>query len=230
MVWSRVLDGRTLTFRLAGINNGNALMRDEQTSTIWQQSTGEAIFGALKGRHLALLHSDELSFALWKAEQPSGQALRANPAYAAEYDPKDWERHVEKTRTVVDTSASGIPPHTLMLGIATEGGSSKAYPIAAIMAARLIQDNVAGSPVLLLLGPDHRSIRAFQAQLPAGHASTFVLAGDTVTDAETGSQWDFHGCAIAGPLAGKCLPPIDSHKDFWFDWLNHNPRTAVYKG
>ena len=52
LVWNRMLGGRLLRFRLAGINNGNALMRDEETSSIWQQSTGEAIFGLLKGKHL----------------------------------------------------------------------------------------------------------------------------------------------------------------------------------
>lgn len=48
LVWSRVFDGELLHFRLAGINNGNALIRDEETGSIWQQSTGELIFGALK--------------------------------------------------------------------------------------------------------------------------------------------------------------------------------------
>ncbi len=44
------IDGRlrTLYFTLAGINNGNALLRDTSTGSIWQQSTGEAIFGRSK--------------------------------------------------------------------------------------------------------------------------------------------------------------------------------------
>ena len=106
-----------LHFRLAGINNGNALLRDEETSSIWQQSTGEAIFGPLKGKQLQLVRSNELSFALWRKEQPQGLVLKPNSLYAAEYDPKDWEKHVEKTRTVVDTTKSGIGPHQLMVGV-----------------------------------------------------------------------------------------------------------------
>src|SRR5271154_5344294 len=76
LVWSRVIDGKTLHFRLAGINNGNALLRDEETSSIWQQSTGEAIFGPLKGRQLDMVPSNELTFALWRKEQPQGQGLK----------------------------------------------------------------------------------------------------------------------------------------------------------
>ena len=149
LVWDPVVDGRTLHFRLAGINNGNALMRDEQTSSIWQQSTGEAIFGPLKGRRLDVVHSSELTFALWRKEQPQGDVLKPDAPYVSEYDPKDWEKHVEKTTTVVDTTKSGIGPHRLMLGV-TVAGKNKAYPIDVILAARVIQDQVAG--ILVVAG------------------------------------------------------------------------------
>jgi len=164
LVWNRMLDGQLLRFRLAGINNGNALIRDEETNSIWQQSTGEAIFGPLKGKHLGLIHSDELTFALWHKEQPQGQVLKPNEQYANEYDPKDWEKHVEATRTVVDTTNSGISPHQLMLGV-TADGKSKAYPIQTILAAHLVQDRIAGLPILIVVGPDGASIRVFDARL-----------------------------------------------------------------
>jgi hypothetical protein len=32
-VWTRQVDGITLTFRLAGINNQNFIMRDEETGS-----------------------------------------------------------------------------------------------------------------------------------------------------------------------------------------------------
>ena len=224
----------TLTFRLAGINNGNAVLRDEQTNSIWQQSTGEAIFGPLKGKHLNLIHSDELTFALWRTEQPNGVVLKPEAPYEAEYDPKDWEAHVERTHTVVDTSKSGIGPHELMLGVQTSWNSrSKAYPVKSILDSGLIEDRVGDDPVLIVVGPDHTSIRAFHAQFPDETAPlTFVRTtrpdGDALTDTESSSIWNFHGCAISGKYVGRCLEPIPSHKDFWFDWLNHNPSTSVF--
>jgi hypothetical protein len=230
LVWGRIIDGKTLHFRLAGINNGNALLRDEETSSIWQQSTGEAIFGPLKGRQLDLIRSDELSFALWRREQPQGQVLKVDAPYEAEYDPKDWEQHVARTRTVVDTARSGIEPHQLMVGV-TVSGQSKAYPIEAILATKVIQDRVGGSPVVVVLGPDGASIRVFETKVKDGAALTF--AGDEseagIRDAETGSTWNFQGCAVGGKLNGECMIEIDSHKDYWFDWINHNPASAVYR-
>jgi hypothetical protein len=232
LVWSRVMEGKTLHFRLGGINNGNALLRDEETSSIWQQSTGEAIFGPLKGRQLKLVPSDELTFALWRSEQPQGQVLKPDAPYQAEYDPKDWESHVAKTRTVVDTTKSGIGPHQLMIGVTVEG-RSKAYPIEAILAAKLIQDRIEGSPVVIVVGRDGASIRAFENDGAGadGARLTFVGgSGDTVmTDAQTGSAWNFQGCAVEGKLAGQCLKEIDAHKDYWFDWMNHHPESGVFK-
>lgn len=235
LVWSRVLNGKTLHFRLAGINNGNALMRDEETSTIWQQSTGEAIFGPWKGQHLALLHSDEMTFGLWRTEQPKGTVLKPDPQYVAEYDPKDWEMHVEKTHAVIDTSQSGIAPHTLMLGVSI-GDQSKAYPLQSITTAKVIQDHLGEVPVLIVVGRDGTSIRTFKGLLN-NSPMTFTSAadgsvsslGNVMRDAETGSVWNFQGCAVAGKLAGQCLQALDSNKDYWFDWLNHHPKTFVYR-
>jgi Protein of unknown function (DUF3179) len=242
LVWSRVFtlpdekEPSTLTFRLGGINNGNAVLRDEQTNSIWQQSTGEAIFGPLKGQHLDLIHSDELTFALWRAEQPNGVVLKPEAPYEAEYDPKDWEAHVERTHTVVDTSQSGIGPHELMLGVQTHWGSpSKAYPVKSILNSGLIEDRVGDDPVLIVVGPDHASMRVFRAQLsdettPLTFVRTAAPDPDVLmTDTESSSTWNFHGCAVSGKYKGRCLRPIDSHKDFWFDWLNHNPSTTVFR-
>jgi Protein of unknown function (DUF3179) len=226
IVWDPVVDGTTLHFRLAGINNGNALIRDGETSSVWQQSTGEAIFGPLKGRHLVLVRSNELTFALWRREQPQGDVLKPDVPYLPEYEKKGWESYVEKTPVVVDTAKSGIGGHQLMLGV-TVAGKNKAYPIDAILAAKVIQDKVAGSPVLVVVGSDGASIRVFDsAEL------TFIKGeGDMVMqDAETGSGWNFQGCAVDGKLAGRCLKEIDANKDYWFDWMNHHPETAVFKG
>ena len=48
-MWETTIDGRTLHFHLAGINNQNFIMRDEETGSWWQQVTGEAILGPAEG-------------------------------------------------------------------------------------------------------------------------------------------------------------------------------------
>ena len=51
-------------------------MQDDETGTWWQQVSGEAILGPLKGRRLALVPSDQLTFGMWAAEAPNGRVLR----------------------------------------------------------------------------------------------------------------------------------------------------------
>jgi hypothetical protein len=72
----RNVAGWALTFHLAGINNQNFLMRDEETGSYWQQISGVAISGPMKGQQLNLVLSDELTFGAWKAEEPEGMVLK----------------------------------------------------------------------------------------------------------------------------------------------------------
>src|SRR6202034_401920 len=97
----RNVDGRRLTFHLAGINNQNFLMRDEETGSYWQQISGTAISGPLKGRQLTFVLSDELVFRTWKAEEPEGMVLKEAPQYASEYEAKDWDVRMRREPTVI---------------------------------------------------------------------------------------------------------------------------------
>ena len=92
-MWETTVNGRQLHFHLAGINNQNFIMRDEETGSWWQQVTGLAIFGPLKGQQLRSVFHDELTFALWKSEKPGARVLRPEAAVdrAGEYAPADWE-------------------------------------------------------------------------------------------------------------------------------------------
>ncbi|MGH7994658.1 MAG: DUF3179 domain-containing (seleno)protein, partial [Limisphaerales bacterium] len=55
-----------------------------------------------------------------------------------------------------------------------------------------------------------------------------LMDGPFLMDAETGSEWNFQGCAVAGKLKGVCLARLEAIKDYWFDWRNYNPGTTVY--
>jgi len=219
-----------LTFHLAGINNQNFLMRDEETGTFWQQISGLAVSGPLKGSQLEPVHSDELTFALWRGETPNGTVLKSLPADAAEYETKDWEVHMAKNRTVLDFPHSGLQSRDLILGI-DAFGASRAYPVDRIFAAKLIEDRLGTEPILIVAGSDGKSIRVFRARAnDEKAASEFYRTGDDIfVDAATGSEWNFRGCATKGPQTGSCLRPVDALKDYWFDWRNYHPDTTIFK-
>ena len=94
------MQGRVLHFYLAGINNQNFLMRDKETGTWWQQVTGKAIYGPMRGVALELVPSDELTFGEWKAEVSDGKVLAPVAKYVKEYD-SHWEPKVAKLPVVI---------------------------------------------------------------------------------------------------------------------------------
>jgi len=118
-----------------------------------------------------------------------------------------------------------------MLGISAFG-ENRAFPYSAVVAQKLIQDYVGSEPILVVLGPDGRSVRAFRRRLSsrAGDPQFYKIAEGAALfmDAATGSRWDFHGRAVEGQLKGASLEEVYTIKDYWFDWRNYHPDTTVY--
>lgn len=232
-MWSSEIDGLRLTFHLAGINNQNFLMRDEQTGTYWQQISGGAISGPLAGRRLTLVFSDELTFATWRSEQPHGSVLKDVTAYASSYSKKDWDVRMKRAPVVVDFPEQGLKARDLMLGIES-AGASRAFLYQRVIQQKLVKDHVGSDSILLVVGADNTSVRAFRDRIPgvAGapdfyHVTAEITDG-LLMDSATGSRWNFQGCAVSGKSTGVCLERIPMLKDYWFDWRNYHPHTTVW--
>jgi hypothetical protein len=231
-VWETTIDGRTLHFHLFGINNQNFIMRDEETGSWWQQVTGEAILGPMKGRRLVHVPQDEISFALWKREHSTGRVLRPDPKVAAagHYAPADWEAHIAKMPVATNTHDARLQPRDLIVGV-TADGRSKAYRMADVRKQNPIIDTIGAVPILIAVAEDGRSVRAFRRSIDGRTFELFAKPGVTpiaFVDDATGSEWDFAGRATRGPLAGRQLAKIDVLNDYWFDWRTYHPDTAIY--
>jgi hypothetical protein len=232
-VWETTVDGRLLHFHLAGINNQNFIMRDAETGSWWQQVTGEAILGPLKGHRLKEVFHDEISFGIWKSERPQGRVLRpdAGITTAGEYVPANWEERMARLPVVTPIgSEQPLEPRALIIGI-NINDTSKAYPLSALEKQSPLVDSVGGVPVLIVVGPDNRSVRAYERTVDGRKLEFFKKAEEAalqLVDAETGSEWDFSGRATAGPLAGRQLQKVALLEDYWFDWRAYHPNTAVY--
>jgi hypothetical protein len=224
-----------LHFHLAGINNQNFLMRDQETGSFWQQITGTAIAGPLKGEKLTLLPQDELTFGLWKSEQPQGTVLAPLARDAAHYEKATWETEIAKAPTVIHGNKGTLPDRETILGISLNG-AARAFPLNKLTTqSSVIIDEVAEKPVMLVLGPDGKSVRAFSRETPTGTLDFYARGGgDTqdswhLIDSDSLSEWNFNGCAISGPRTGQCLSAVYVLKDFWFDWQHYHPDSTIYR-
>jgi hypothetical protein len=230
-VWESTIDGRKLTFHLAGINNQNFIMRDEETGSWWQQVSGEAIQGPLKGRRLNLVFHDEISFSTWRKEKPEGRVLRPDEKAASLYEEKNWEEGVARAPVVTPSSPDDpLKPRELVIGIRADN-EAKAYPLRELQKQAALLDTLGATPLLIVLDADKKSARAFDRTVD-GRVLEFFAKADAnplrLIDAETGSDWDFSGKAISGALKDRQLKKIYVLSDYWFDWKIYNPNTAVY--
>lgn len=252
------MNGRVLNFYLAGINNQNFLMRDKETGSWWQQITGKAIYGPLKGATLELVLSDELTFGEWKSEVSGGTVLAPVPKYTKEYDPK-WEAEVDKLPVVISFPGTELKSRDVVVGL-TIDGASRAYPWDTLVKQSPIVERVHDTPLLVAVGPDGKSFRVFISRVD-GKDDEFFLKGETesgpvtkpgaagtsnaasgaeskatpspkpwtLLDTATASEWNFEGCAVSGASQGKCLGRVPALKDYWFDWRNYHPDTTIYR-
>ena len=208
-------------------------MRDEETGSYWQQITGTAIVGPLKSRKLTLVPQDELTFALWKKEQPNGTVLAPLPRYAGKYEKATWETDYAKLPTVIHAPKGTLPDRETVIGI-VNNGEAKAYPVSKLTAqSPVLLDVVGNQPVMLVVGPDGKSVRVFAREV-GGRSLDFYSGGSsgdswTLLDTATLGDWSFDGCARSGDMKGQCLTRINALKDYWFDWQNYHPNTNIYR-
>ncbi len=173
------------------------------------------------------MHSDELNLATWRAEERNGTVLEDVATYAGSYSKKDWDVRMRKAPTVLSFPEHGLADRDLMFGIQAFG-ASRAFPYEQVLKEKLVKDRVGSEPVLLVVGPDDQSVRAFRNRGDIDFYRLTTKPGVLLMDATTGSEWNFKGCAISGPSKGTCLEPVAMLKDYWFDWRNYNPQTTVY--
>ena len=200
-----MVDGRRLTFRLAGINNQNFIMRDDQTGTWWQQVSGLAIHGPLKGKRLTLMPHDEVTFATWKDEAAQRPVLKLDEKVVKkeDYEPADWEER-RRIRRQSRHGATGGPlePRTLMVGI-TVRRQEQGVAAASVLTSGVWLDELKGrAPSRWSCRLTAASLRVFDRRVK-DETLTFVRAGtdlrsSMLLDLETMTEWDFQGRAVQG--------------------------------
>lgn len=219
-VWDRRLDGRTLDFGVSGmLEDGNSLLWDRGTESLWRQIDGRAVVGELAGRRLAAVPALVLSFGELRRARPDALVMQA-PAPAP--DPPF------RILTGVDV-ASGVPPAWLTVAcprplepaLAVEDGGllPSAGPAVEQRGAIVVfRDPSAAAAFRTADGgpsPPSGSALAFARELD-GRALTFESRGGGIFDRETGTRWNLLGEAVEGPLAGRALRVAEQGGGFRF--------------
>lgn len=230
LVFDRTIDETTLSLGVSGkLLNANLVMYDRETETYWSQLNGTAVVGPLVPAQLDILPNTITEWGDWRSEHPETVVLSRNTGIypAATYSSDPYSGYTESDRVGfgVQNVDERLGPKVIVYGV-TVGNTSRAYPDSVVERERVINDVVAGVPVLVVADPGSGGIRVFVREVD-GDAIKFRTEDDRLVDA-AGGEWTYTGTAVAGPHSGAELARLNSHGIYWFAWSQFNPDTGVY--
>lgn len=229
-VFVRVFGNESAEFGTTGnLYQSNLLMYDRLTDTYWSQALGAAVKGMLSGQQLDIIPLDLMEWGDWKRLYPETVVLDTNTGYSRAYGVDPYGSYYTDARIWFPISHTDdrMHPKEIIVGVEING-TYKAYRQAHVESEGIINDQVGGLDILVL-SQYTENTRVFDRVL-GNHTLTFVYNGTTITDAATGSEWDYDGVAVAGELNGAQLTRLPIWPGFWFEWATFHPHTLVYDG
>ncbi|MDL2262472.1 DUF3179 domain-containing protein [Bacteroidales bacterium OttesenSCG-928-I21] len=162
MLYNPIVDGLRLTFEVIGVHRRNMIIRDLQTGTIWQQGTGEAMLGKLKGKQLEFCYYRQTTLANWIKQNPDTFIAKESDNIRKSFVPK--ERLLKVLKKVTGnfvapgkTDLNGLALREKIWGLKLNG-QSKAYPISELKKVTKITDNLGGVNIVIQYNPDTNQI------------------------------------------------------------------------
>ncbi len=244
-------DGETYTFSSSGLlYRSNKLMYDHQTRTLWNHLTGRPVVGKLVGSDLKLRQWPVVTttWSAWQTRHPETTVLvlEKTPRYSYKLgEPYGTYFRSETTMFPVWRQSDILPLKSRVFAL-TIGESHKAYPLDSITERKVINDDFASKPVLLIANQGSIDVDARvhvsrgqvydDVQYNAGGAVRAYDRGEhsfqpgsdlqTVKDAD-GGVWRITESALIGP-DGQKLNRLPGHLAYWLGWYSAHPETEVF--
>lgn len=222
-VYSPVLNGRYLSFRLVGMDHFNAMFEDRDTKSWWQQATGIAITGPLKGARLTEIPSAQMRLGDWQALHPENLTLQPDPNFTAKYDSlKGYDEGTIHSSLERRDSASW-KFKSWVIGVDLDG-RSKAYDWNELVQQRVIRDSIGQTYLLLTVLPNNMTFHVFT--VPPSLDLRYDPATGLLVDPKTNASWGLDGNCLSGPQKGQRLATVQAYQEFWHSWRTFHPGTG----
>jgi uncharacterized protein DUF3179 len=236
-VFRAAIDGRALTFFHTNMVGMNFTFADRETRTRWQQETGEAIDGPLKGRRLEIHPFLITIWKEWRDRHPNTLVMVPVPGLEELYD-QMWQtiqarrpgRPGPPPDRTLRPEDPRLPAYEPVVAL-DAGGARRAYPFELLTKERVVNDQLGSEAVLVVYMPENDTVTAFSRHVGARtlrfdrHAQSRDLV-----DVETGSRWSPYGECREGALRGTRLKALVGMRQFWWAWAAFHPDTDVYAG
>lgn len=219
-VYQPIVNGQKDQFRLVGMDHFNAMFEDVTTRTWWRQVTGEAVAGPLKGQYLPEWPSWQGTLETWLKQYPNSLILQPDPSFLMEYENMDEFERGRKSGTLTRYDTTSWQEKSWIVGLEIDG-ESKAYDWNELKARKIIHDELAHEPVMIVLADDGHSFYALKRHQAN---QLFVVRNDTLSDGQlayrlSGMPYD----SLALPLQR-----VQAYQEYWHSWKTFHPQTEIF--
>ncbi len=192
-IFEPLVNGKPETFRLVGMDHFNAMFEDHTTKSWWRQVSGEAIAGKRKGEALPEVFSQQMTLAEWLKLYPNSLIMQPDQVFKEEYDDmKKYDKGKGKS-SLTKTDTLSWKKKSWVVGVVV-GKESKAFDWNRLKKDKTINDEVAGTPIVIALAADTASFFVFER--PNSNLQ-FRIHHDTLT------AGDQHFDLLGDPLGGN---------------------------
>jgi hypothetical protein len=225
--YSPIINGKKENFRLVGMDHFNAMFEDATTKSWWQQATGKAITGPMKGSQLMQIPSQQVTLAAWLREYPGSKILQPDTIFRQEYDDlSGFDKGTIKSSLEKRDSASWRMK-SWVIGVAVPG-YAEAYDWNDLVNKKIIEDSLPGLPLIISLEKDTASYHVWNRTVNGQTLHFTKRDDDQLQDVNTQSLWSSDGVCISGAMTGEKLKPVQASQEFWHSWQNFHPETRKY--
>lgn len=201
----------------------NKLMFDRQTNSVWNQFSGEPVFGPLvdSGIKLKTLPISITSWSKWHEQHPDTRVLSVDTGHIRNYESgfvyHDYFASPDLMFPAVVRDESELLRKDYVFGM-RQFAASKAWPLEAFTETSVINDTLGDTPIVLIGDPSTRTVRAYERQVD----EIFSESADGALIAKH-AEWqineEFLTIASDGnnPTRRARLP---GHVSYWFAWEN----------
>lgn len=207
----------------------NKLMYDRATNSLWEQYTGEPVWGDLvgSGLRLAILPVVHTTWEEWLAAHPDTRVLDIETGHSRDYrEGAAYARYFASSGLMFPVP-DRRGPLAVKDGVyaVRHNGEVVAYPILLLGERGFVEDEIGGERVVVFATADRTGARAY-----AAGDERFVSfdAGAGVALAEGGARWRLTEGALLDGNGGE-LARLPGHNSFWFALTNHLPAFRLYE-
>jgi len=227
-VYAATVDGQRLTWEVAAVWRRNMIIRDRETGSLWQHATGEALAGPLAGRTLTPLPASQVTWGVWRQEQPETRVVASVPW--ASHAPKALVEFALRNATRDGLNAPGLhrndarlPSHTPIAGLVV-AGEARAYPLEMVRNAGLVNDELGGRPVALVYDGAGDRVCAFDRRVE-GRVVRLRLADAHLAEESGPGRWRVDGASLDGNAPSLVCLPLSRQR--WLGWSEFHPGGEV---